>query len=252
MRSPRQSHGGSSSETFRTATVRCPIAAVTSQAGPSRSASTTTRTGGMYASSSSTSPPTRTCGATYHQSSTGYGKPCAPSSKTRSSGRAGKPGSTSCDGPILNRTDELSIPRRSHSRRMRSSSPGSGVTASWSAPAAANTSVDDPEPVSSVAISRDTLSSSQPSAPHASPQYSSPAPCRPGGEARRSSVSRVTAAQYHRRAWPRAAPSSPGSAARTARCSRSSSSARATRSSASSAARPEATRTSPRSASGSS
>ena len=60
--------------------------------------------------------------------------------------------------------DELSMPRRSHSRRIRASSSASGVTASCSAPRAANTSVDDPAPVSSVAIPGRTFSSSQPSA----------------------------------------------------------------------------------------
>src|SRR5918912_4459367 len=89
--------------------------------------------------------------------------------------------------------------RRRHSARIRSSSAGSGVTASCSAPRAAKTSVEEPAPVSSVAIPGRTFSSSQASAAQARPQYSSPAPCRPGGEARRSSVRRVKATQYHRR-----------------------------------------------------
>ena len=95
-----------------------------------------------------------------HQSRTGYGKPCAPSTSTRSSGVCSSLGSTSCDGPISKRTREWSMPRRSACARMRVSSPASGVTATWSAPPAANASVLEPAPVSSVAIPGRTSRSS--------------------------------------------------------------------------------------------
>ena len=57
------------------------------QAAELRQCSTTAATGGMYASSRSISPPVFTCGWRYHQSSVGYGKACAPSTRTKSSGR---------------------------------------------------------------------------------------------------------------------------------------------------------------------
>src|SRR5438094_879416 len=115
--------------------------------------------------------------------------PCAPAMSTRSSARGSRRWSTSCDGPSSKRTREWSMPNRSACARIRRSSPGSGVTAMWSAPPAAKASVLDPAPVSSVAIPGRTSRSSHSSAGHASPQNSLPSPCSPGGSARSRSVS---------------------------------------------------------------
>ena len=82
------------------------------------------------------------------------------------------------------------MPSSAHRLRMRSSSPGSGVTASWTAPRAANTSVLEPDPVSSVDQPGWTVCSSHSSAAQARPQYS-PSPWSPGGSARRASVTGV-------------------------------------------------------------
>ena len=73
-----------------------------------------------------------------------------------------------------------STPSSAQRRRMRSSSPGSGVTATWFAPAAAKTIVLARRPVSSVDHPGSTFRSSHSSAAHARPQNSS-APWRPGG-----------------------------------------------------------------------
>src|ERR687897_126494 len=137
-------------------------------------------------------PPTASRGATCHQSRIGYGKPWAPSRSTRSSRSWARRGSTSCEKPTSNETRSLETPSSRQASRTRPSSAASGVTATCREPAAANTIVLAPDPVSSVAISDRTSASSHSSAGHARPQYSSPAPWIPGGAARSRSVSVAT------------------------------------------------------------
>ena len=62
------------------------------------------------------------------------------------------------------------MPRRAHSSLIRSCSSANGLTASWSAPALANTIVLEPAPVSSVAIPGLTFATSHSSAGQARPQ----------------------------------------------------------------------------------
>src|ERR687897_1200518 len=134
-------------------------------------------------------PPTASRGATCHQSRIGYGKPCAPSRRAKSTRSWARRGRTSCEKPASNETRWLDTPSSRQVSRTRPSSAASGVTARCREPALAKTIVLDPEPVSSVTMSDRSSVSSHSSAGHASPQYSSPAPWIPGGAARRRSVS---------------------------------------------------------------
>ena len=123
---PRRPSGrpqSGSSPTPRPATAAAPAARPTSA-----------RTGGMYASSSNTRPPTFTRGATSHQSRIGYGNPCAPSTSTRSSGRGSSPRQHLVREPDSEaRPATRRSPAAQHSARKRASSSAEGVTASCTA-----------------------------------------------------------------------------------------------------------------------
>ena len=97
-----------------------------------------------------------------------------------SSGRGSRPGRILCDSPSWKRTRLESTPRRRHSARIRSTSSADGVIASCAEPAPANTIVDAPAPVSSVANSGRAFSSSQRKASHSRPQNAVPFECSSG------------------------------------------------------------------------
>ena len=97
----------------------------------------------------------------------------------------------------------LEIPSRAHSARIASCSAAEGLTASCSAPPAANTIVLEPAPVSRVAIPGRTVPSSHSSAFHSSPQNSLPSPCRAGGSARSLAVSVVAMPHRNELPWGR-------------------------------------------------
>ena len=139
-----EAHAGRRPPSRTTAAPRRPCGPPQSGSSPTRraattrlraSASTSARTGGMYASSSSTRPPTFTRGATCHQSRIGYGKPCAPSTSTRSSGRCSSPAAPRARAQFGTRPATRRSRGPQPAARKRSSSSAAGVTASCSAPA---------------------------------------------------------------------------------------------------------------------